>query len=351
MGDRNTVEREGIKEETFEKIKSAEDGRVFYHFFKRTLDIVVSSLAIIVLFVPSLVISFFVYRQDKHSPFYGQTRIGKEGKPFKMWKFRSMIYNADEVLKKNPELYQKYLENNFKLPEGEDPRITKIGAFLRKTSLDEIPQFLNVFMGQMSLIGPRPIVKKELVKNAILSVLLSMIGIIIYIALRFKLSYAVAAVTALVHDVLIIFALFSIFNLEISVMFIAAILAIIGYSINDTIVCFDRIRENIKEAKNVTKDNLADICNESIRETFSRTIYTSITTLLPVIALIVLGSSGILTFNLAMLFGLISGTYSSLFIATVLFIKLEKKNLGKPKKKKRIYTDEFNEKKVKGVNC
>ena len=195
------------------------------------------------------------------------------------------------------------------------------------------------------------IVKKELVKNAILSVLLSMIGIIIYIALRFKLSYAVAAVTALVHDVLIIFALFSIFNLEVSVMFIAAILAIIGYSINDTIVCFDRIRENIKEAKHVTKDNLADICNESIRETFSRTIYTSITTLLPVIALIVLGSSGILTFNLAMLFGLISGTYSSLFIATVLFIKLEKKNLGKPKKKKRIYTDEFNEKKVKGVNC
>lgn len=164
MGDRNTVEREGIKKETFEKIKSAEAGRVFYHFFKRTLDIIVSSLAIIVLFVPSLVISFLVYRQDKHSPFYGQTRIGKEGKPFKMWKFRSMIYNADEVLKKNPELYQKYLENDFKLPEGEDPRITKIGAFLRKTSLDEIPQFLNVFMGQMSLIGPRPIVKKELVE-------------------------------------------------------------------------------------------------------------------------------------------------------------------------------------------
>ena len=71
MGDRNTVEREGIKKETFEKIKSAEAGRVFYHFFKRTLDIIVSSLAIIVLFVPSLVISFLVYRQDKHSPFYG----------------------------------------------------------------------------------------------------------------------------------------------------------------------------------------------------------------------------------------------------------------------------------------
>ncbi len=195
------------------------------------------------------------------------------------------------------------------------------------------------------------IVKKELVKNAFLSVLLSILGIIIYISLRFKFSYAVAAVVALVHDVLIIFALFSIFNLEVSVMFIAAILAIIGYSINDTIVCFDRIRENIKEQSKVTKDNLEDICNMSIRETFSRTIYTSITTLLPVIALIVLGSSGILTFNLAMLFGLISGTYSSMFIATVLFIILEKKSLSKPKKKKGIYTDEFNEKKIKGINC
>ena len=158
------MEREEIKEETFEKIKSDEDGRVFYHFFKRTLDIVVSSLAIIVLFVPSLVISFLIYRQDKHSPFYGQTRIGKYGKPFKMWKFRSMIYNADDVLKKSPELYQKYIENDFKLPEGEDPRITKIGTFLRKTSLDEIPQFLNIFIGQMSLIGPRPIVEKELIE-------------------------------------------------------------------------------------------------------------------------------------------------------------------------------------------
>lgn len=79
-----------------------------------------------------------------------------------MWKFRSMIYNADKVLKTNPALYQKYIENDFKLPEGEDPRITKIGSFLRKTSLDEIPQFLNIFMGQMSLVGPRPIIEKEL---------------------------------------------------------------------------------------------------------------------------------------------------------------------------------------------
>ena len=152
------MEREKISEE----IKSDRKSRIFYHFFKRFLDILISTCAIIVLFIPGLVISFLIYHQDKHNPFYGQVRIGKDGKAFKMWKFRSMIYNADKVLKTNPALYQKYIENDFKLPEGEDPRITKIGSFLRKTSLDEIPQFLNIFMGQMSLVGPRPIIEKEL---------------------------------------------------------------------------------------------------------------------------------------------------------------------------------------------
>lgn len=197
------------------------------------------------------------------------------------------------------------------------------------------------------------IVKQELIKNAIISVLLSLLGIIIYISIRFKFSYAISAVIALIHDVLMIFALFAIFRLEVSVMFIAAILAIIGYSINDTIVSFDRIRENLSlhHENKMSKKMLVEICNTSIRETFSRTIYTSITTLLPVLALIFLGSRGILTFNLAMLFGLIAGTYSSIFIATVIFIEIEKRQLNKPKKKKRIYTDEFQEKKIKGVNC
>lgn len=195
------------------------------------------------------------------------------------------------------------------------------------------------------------LVKKELTNNAIISVLFAIIGIIIYISLRFKFSYAVSSVIALVHDVLVVFALFAIFRLEISVMFIAAILAIIGYSINDTIVSFDRIRENLNGKGQLTKDKLKEICNTSIRETFVRTIYTSITTLLPIISLILLGSSGILTFNLAMLFGLIAGTYSSIYIATVLFIVFESKNLNKVEKKKKKYNDEYEEKKIKGINC
>ena len=195
------------------------------------------------------------------------------------------------------------------------------------------------------------IVKQELIKNAIMSILIAMVGIILYISIRFKFSYAISSVVALVHDVLVIFALFAILRLEISTMFIAAILAIIGYSINDTIVCFDRIRENLDNCRKVTKDNIIEICNKSIQETFTRTIYTSITTLLPILALIFLGSSGIFTFNIAMLIGLIAGSYSSIFIATALFVFIEKKSFNKPKKEKKVYKDDYQEKSVKGVNC
>jgi len=197
------------------------------------------------------------------------------------------------------------------------------------------------------------IVQKELVKNAILSVLIALLGIIVYVSIRFKFSYAVGGVIALMHDVAIMFGLFAIFRFEVSSMFIAAVLAIIGYSINDTIVSFDRIRENLsrEEWKKLSKEKFEEICNRSIGETFTRTIYTTITTLLPVVVLLILGSRGIFNFNMAMLFGLIAGTYSSIFIATIVFMAIEKRNLGKELKKKKVYKDEFEEKQIKGINC
>ena len=197
------------------------------------------------------------------------------------------------------------------------------------------------------------IVKQELVKNAIIAVLFALVGIIIYVSLRFKFSYAVGGVVALVHDVAIMFALFALLRLEVDSMFIAAVLAIIGYSINDTIVSFDRVRENLKAAddKKLDKAKLEEICNRSIQETFTRTLFTSITTLIPVIALTFLGSREIFTFNMAMLIGLVAGTYSSIFISMAVFLGLEKLNIGKTKKPKKIYTDEFEEKKIKGINC
>lgn len=138
--------------------------RPIYHFFKRAFDIGTSSVALVCLSPVFLVIAVLIKHQDGGPAFYAQTRVGKNGKLFKIYKFRSMILNADEVLRSNPELYQKYVDDGFKLPAEEDPRITKIGRFLRKTSLDEMPQFLNVLKGEMSMVGPRPIIKEELVE-------------------------------------------------------------------------------------------------------------------------------------------------------------------------------------------
>lgn len=199
------------------------------------------------------------------------------------------------------------------------------------------------------------VVKRELVKNAFISLGIAIIGIIIYISLRFSFSYAVGAIIALVWDVFFIIALFSFLRLEVSSIFIAAILSIIGYSINDTIVTFDRVRENInKEYKNKLskKEDLKEVINLSLSQTLNRSIITTITTLIPVISLIILGSSEIFNFNIALLFGLVSGVYSSIFVATQVLYLLEKRNIGKPQKKKWYEEeDEVKEKKIKGINC
>lgn len=237
---------------------------------------------------------------------------------------------------------------------GDEETVIRIDSALDGDKVKEVnTYFEDKYDAKVNIGVVSNVVQRELIKNAILSVLLALVGIILYVSFRFKFSYAVSGVVALLHDVLIMIALFGIFNIEVSSMFIAALLAIIGYSINDTIVTFDRVREKLKEKdeEKLSYDEFYDLCNTSIRETFGRTVNTTITTLIPVITLIILGSSEILSFNLAMLIGLIAGTYSTIFIATALFLTLEKKNLGKPKKVKRVYTDEFEEKRIKGINC
>ena len=220
--------------------------------------------------------------------------------------------------------------------------------------VDEVTNYFEEKYDAQTNVGVvSNIVQQELVKNAILSVLLSLLGIILYISIRFKFSYAVGGVVSLLHDVLFIFALFIVFHLQISTMFIAAILAIIGYSINDTIVTFDRIREELAKIseKKLTKKVVWEVTNRAICETFVRTVHTFLATLIPIVVLIFLGSREILTFNLAMLFGFIAGAYSSIYIAAVIFASIEARNIGKPKKKKVIYTDEYEEKQIKGINC
>lgn len=139
--------------------------RLLYFYLKRVSDFILSAGAIVVL-LPLLLLlsSFYFYGENKGQILFKQKRVGQNGKIFFIYKFRSMVSNAEEMLKKDNDLYEKYIANNYKLDPEEDPRITKFGKFIRKTSLDELPQFFNVLKGEMSLVGPRPVVKEELME-------------------------------------------------------------------------------------------------------------------------------------------------------------------------------------------
>ncbi|MBG9539822.1 multidrug MFS transporter [Bacillus thuringiensis serovar pingluonsis] len=147
-----------------------------YLFLKRAMDLLGAMVGLIIFSPVFLLISILYMAGDNKGPvFFKQVRMGKDGNEFYIYKFRSMVVNAEEKLKGNRILYKKYIDNNYKLEPNEDPRITRAGQFLRKTSLDELPQFLNVLKGEMSLVGPRPVVQEELIeyderKNEFLSV-------------------------------------------------------------------------------------------------------------------------------------------------------------------------------------
>ena len=167
----------------------------------------------------------------------------------------------------------------------------------------------------VEIVGPQ--VGKQLRKQAILATLYSLAGMLIYLALRFEWIYGVAAVLTVFHDTLITVGIFSLLDKEISLTVIAAILTLIGYSNNDTIVVFDRIRENIKLLR---RENLADIVNKSINQTLSRTILTAGLTFLTVLALFLFGGEVLHGFSLALVIGILIGTYSSIAIAAPILV-------------------------------
>ncbi len=197
------------------------------------------------------------------------------------------------------------------------------------------------------------VVKNELIKNAIMSLILAILAIIVYISLRFKFSYGASAIIALLCNVLITVSCFSLFGFEVSSIFIAAILSIIGYSVNDIIITFDRIRENVSKKKKIkSKEELEGIVNDSLRSVFNRSIITTLTTLIPIVALMVFGSNEIFTFYVALMIGFVTGVLTSLFIASQLWLVFESKDLKNGKsKKKDVLPDEIQEISVKGINA
>ncbi|MEB1803960.1 protein translocase subunit SecDF [Staphylococcus argenteus] len=186
-----------------------------------------------------------------------------------------------------------------------------------------------------------PIIGQELAKNAMLALIYASIGIIIYVSLRFEWRMGLSSVLALLHDVFIIVAIFSLFRIEVDLTFIAAVLTIVGYSINDTIVTFDRVRENLQKIKVITTpEQIDDIVNRSIRQTMTRSVNTVLTVIVVVVAILFFGAPTIFNFTLALFIGLISGVFSSIFIAVPLWGMMKKRQLKKsPKHKLVVYKD------------
>lgn len=211
-----------------------------------------------------------------------------------------------------------------------------VAAFKDELQKEEISELKDHFM---ELYGPEPNVSTvspdvavDLAKNAFIAVAIASVGIIIYVAIRFEWLQGVAAIVALFHDAFFIIAVFSLLQIEVNITFIAAVLTIVGYSINDTIVTFDRIRENMKFEKKV-KDfaDVARVVNKSLVQTLARSINTVLTVVFAAAALTIFGGEAIRPFAIALLIGLVAGTYSSLFIASQLWAVWKGKQLEKKK--------------------
>ncbi|WP_429842819.1 protein translocase subunit SecF [Brevibacillus sp. FIR094] len=231
---------------------------------------------------------------------------------------------------------QEVPEVNFSkvTPYGTNQAYTRFDQTISSDTLMKVENALKAKYGeqvskQVSSVDPS--IAQEMVKKAGIAVAIAAVGIAIYIAIRFQWLFGIACVVGLAHDVFIPIALFSILGLEVDITFIAALLTILGYSINDKIVIFDRIRENLRTMKSKTIPELEHLVNVSLWQTMRRSVYTVATVFFTALALAVLGSESIRNFSLALLFGLVSGTYSSIFIAAQIWVNLKERNMKKKK--------------------
>lgn len=294
------------------------------------------SLSIIILLVGVVIISIF--RLDLGIDFSSGTRVE---------------IMADEQI--NQEEIKDYIDEiGFSSEDivisGEEQNtavITYKDDLSQKEILTYKAEVLDDYGHEPNVSTVSPTVGQELVRNAIYALAIAALGIIIYVAFRFEWRMGVGAIASLVHDVFFMVAIFSVFRLEVDITFIAAILTIVGYSINDTIVTFDRIRENV-DRKGVisTKEELADIINKSLRQTMSRSVNTVLTVIIVVVALLIFGAPAIQNFSIALLIGLVTGMYSSICIAAQIWYTLKCRQMDKKgavvekKEKKQWGSDE-----------
>lgn len=252
----------------------------------------------------------------------------------------------DEYKEFNSFVESKYDVVDTKYVNDENLAVIRLSDSLDKDEVNEVSNYLlDEYESDALIQKVSPSIGENLIKNSIYSLLIAIFATVIYITFRFRSSFAFAAIVALLHDLFIMVSLFALLKFTISGDFIAALLAILGYSINDTIVLFDRIRRNVNDevdemtslSKNQKKknkktsasgviayDRLKEIVNTSVKETVGRSLITSFTTLIPIVVLIVLGAREILQFNFALAIGILFGTYSSIFIAAQVWLLFER---------------------------
>ncbi|WP_137702052.1 protein translocase subunit SecF [Marimonas lutisalis] len=298
-----------------------------WDFFSRSkLWLGISALLMVVAFA-----SFLVQGLNYGIDFRGGTTIRTESaQPIDIGVYRGAIdalelgdVSITEVFDPTFGLDQNVSMIRIQAQDGEEAVSPEVIEAVEAALAGVVPdiQFVSV-----ESVGPK--VSGELIQTAVIAVLLAIGAVLVYIWLRFEWQFALGAVAALVHDVLLTIGIFSELQIRFDLAIIAALLTIVGYSLNDTVVVFDRVRENLRKYKQMP---LKEVLNISINETLSRTMMTSVTTLLALIALFVLGGDVIRGFVFAMIWGVIVGTYSSIFVASAILLWLGvKRDWSKP---------------------
>ena len=268
--------------------------------------------------------------------------------------FKGLNYGVDfkggtliEVRSNNPDTDISRIRATFKNMNLGDVSVKNFGKendFIIKIEkkLNNDPNFINnikqnvtknaldLDFRRVESVGPK--VSSELLKAGVIAICLSLAAMLIYIWIRFEWQFSLGAILAFFHDVIVTLGIFSLFSLEINLSIVAAVLTIVGYSMNDTVVIYDRVRENLKKNSDL---KIFDVTNLSINETLSRTIITSVTTLLALLSIYILGGEILRGFSFAMILGVLIGTYSSIFVAAPVlkFFKVSYKTLEKEEEK------------------
>ena len=273
----------------------------------------------IVLVILSL-LSFFIHSLNFGIDFRGGTSIRTESsEPIVVADYRRALSSLDlgditisEVFDPNFSDDQNVAMIRIQAQPGQEAATSTLveNSLQKLQEVSEDIKFVSV-----ESVGPK--VSGELIKTAIIAVILAISAVLFYIWIRFEWQFAVGAISALIHDVILTIGIFSALQIKFDLAIIAAILTIVGYSLNDTVVVFDRVRENLRKFK---KRSLVEVMNLSINETMSRTVMTSVTTLLALISLFILGGDVIRGFVFAMIWGVVVGTYSSIFIASAILL-------------------------------